>query len=110
MDALGGLKETLGMSHPVGYPLRDRIGVHFVEADVEMAFNLVDMAETESELGNATLASQVIHSAEEVFSDIEQRLERLDEKARAPFTDLVGELRREIDLAKLHARTDRKAN
>jgi hypothetical protein len=90
------------MSHPVGYPLRARIEVHFIEADIETAFALVDMAESESGRSNFALASEVIANAEEVFRDLGQRLSRLPENAKTPFDALVGEVRRELDLAKLH--------
>ena len=100
-----------GMSHPAKHPLRDRIEVDFVEADVEMAFNLVDMAEAEVGLGNSALASHAIESAEDVFSDIEQRLARMAAEARTSLATLAGELRREIDLAKPHhSRANRKAS
>lgn len=89
------------MSHPVGSLLRNRIEVGFVEADVEIGFNLVDLAETESGRGNASLASRVLQDAEDVFHDIEQRLQRVAPGDRGSFGPLVGELRREIDLAKL---------
>lgn len=93
------------MSHPVGYPLRDRIAVELMEADVEMAFSLVDMAEAESLRGNSVFALHAIESAEEVFGDLAQRLAHLEANAQIPFTALVDELRREIDLAKLHSRS-----
>jgi hypothetical protein len=88
------------MSHPVGYPLRDRIGVHLIEAGVETAFTLVDMAKEQS---SSSLSSRVLESAEEVFGDIERRLERLSRAQQSPFQHLVHELRREIDRAHLRA-------
>jgi hypothetical protein len=90
------------MSHPVGYPLRTRIEVQFIEADIETAFALVDMAESESGRNNFALASQVIANAEEVCRDLDQRLARLPVNAKLPFDALVGEVRRELDLARLH--------
>jgi hypothetical protein len=81
--------------------LRDRIQVGLVEADVEMGFTLVDMAETESARGNPALASRVLRDAEGVLHNIEQRLERLAVGEREPFAPLVQELRRQVDLAKL---------
>ena len=98
-----GVKETLGMSHPVGYPLRARIEVEFIEADIETAFALVDMAESESGRNNFALASEVVANAEEVCRDLDQRLARLPDKAKLPFDALVGEVRRELDLARLHS-------
>ena len=90
------------MSHPVGAPLRNRMDVEFVEADVEIGFNLVDMAERELVLGDRPLASRLLEDAENVFHDIEQRLERAGERNRACFAPLIGELRRELDLAQQH--------
>jgi hypothetical protein len=98
-----GVKETLGMSHPVGYPLRARIEVQFIEADIETAFALVDMAESESGRSNFALASEVVANAEEVCRDLDQRLARLPDHAKLPFDALVGEVRRELDLARLHS-------
>jgi hypothetical protein len=90
------------MSHPVGSVLRDRIEVGFVEADVEIGFTLVDLAEAECGCGNSSSASRVLKDAEDVFHDIEQRLQRLNIQERGCFHSLVSELRREIDLAKSH--------
>ena len=90
------------MSHPVGRPLRDRMEVDFVEADVEIAFTLVDLAESESGEGNCERASHVIGSAEAVFGDLEQRLSRMAPEAQRPFAGLLEEVRREIELAKRH--------
>jgi hypothetical protein len=90
------------MSHPVGSHVRNRIEVAFVEADVEIGFNLVDMAETERGRGNPFLAARVLEDAEDVFHDIQRRLDRLGVVERGHFEALVGELRREIDQAKAH--------
>ncbi len=98
------------MSHPVGYPLRARIEVQFIEAGIETAFALVDMAETESGRNNFALASQVVATAEEVFRDLDQRLAKLPENAKTPFDALVGEVRRELDLARLHSSGPDAAN
>lgn len=94
------------MSHPVGAPLRDRMDVEFVEADVEIGFNLVDMAAQELDSGNQTLASRLLEDAEGVFQDIGQRLEKTGAGSRASFGPLVAELRKSIDVARqrqLHA-------
>lgn len=90
------------MSHSGQFSMRNRIEVEFVEADVEMGFNLVDMAEAECGRGNPVLASRVLEDAEDVFDDIQRRLQRLDAGNQGCFGPLVGELRREIDLAKSH--------
>ena len=90
------------MGHPSGALLRDRLEVEFVEADVEIGFNLVDMARTELSGGNQPLASRVLRDAESVFEDIECRLERAGARNRESFGPLVQELRREIDKARRH--------
>jgi len=98
------------MSDPAGYPLQHRIEVEFVEADVEMAFTLVDLAQAEAGAGDRALAGHVIRNAENVVGDIEARLARLGASARMPFVLLVEELRREIEQAKQHTSgTDRMA-
>jgi len=99
------------MSHPVGHPLRDRIAVDLVEADVEAAFSLVDLAEAAVGQGNSVFAADALERAEEVFGDIEGRLAGLGAGARTPLAELAAELRREIDLAKLHhSRAKRRAS
>lgn len=82
--------------------LRHRIPVEFVEADVEIGFSLVDLAEDEFSVGNPAAASRALQDAEDILSDIQQRLLRLRTSESQPFGPLVGELRRAIDLAKLH--------
>ncbi len=84
------------MSHRVGSPKRDAIEVGFVEADVEIGFSLVDMAQAEWHRGNPLLATRVVEDAEDVFQDIQRRLERLGEIETGHFAALVGELQREI--------------
>ena len=84
------------MPHPYR-PAAVRIPMELVEADFEIAFNLVDLAE-----GDRTLAARVLAEAETVFLDIETRLARMDARESQPFHPLAGELRREIDLARLH--------
>lgn len=79
----------------------DRFPVELVEADVEIGFNLADMAELESGLGNRGFASRVLLNAENVFRDIEQRLPRLGDRDRGCFGPLVAELRRKIDQVKM---------
>ena len=90
------------MSHPINSAMRDRIEVGILEADVEMGFTLVDMAEAEWSGGDPSVASRVIENAEDVYRDIEQRLPRLGVLERVCFMALVGELRREIDVARGH--------
>jgi hypothetical protein len=85
------------MSHPIGFTKRDRLEVGFVEADVEIGFNLVDMAQAEFERGNPLIATRVIEDVEDVFKDIQHRLDRMGPTEHGHFAALVGELRREID-------------
>jgi hypothetical protein len=85
------------MPHPLAYPKRDRLEVSFVEADVETGFNLVDMAQAEFDRGNPLIAARVIEDAEDVFKDIQERLDRMGPTEQGHFAALVGELRREID-------------
>jgi hypothetical protein len=81
-------------------PLKDRIERELIEADVEMGFRLVDMAEDVAGDQDVAFAVQAAESAEEVCRDIEQRLARLTESAREPFVPLVEELLREIGSAR----------
>ena len=82
--------------------MRDRMRVQFAEADFEIGFSLVDMAEAEVIFGNYTRAARVIRDADNVLLDIQQILCRLRIPDRGPFAPLLGELRRAIGLAKLH--------
>ena len=84
------------MSHPYGPGAAERIPVELIEADFEIAFSLLDLAGAD-----ARLAARAIHDAEDVFRDIESRLQRLGVPGNQPFVPLVGELRRELDLARL---------
>ena len=77
----------------------DRLRVEFVEADIEMCFHLVDLAEVEWKRGHVSGASRILEDAECVFKDAGQRLERFDAFKSAAFVPLVGELRRAINLA-----------
>lgn len=89
------------MSHPVGAPLHERMAVEFVEADVDIGFHLVDLAECEGKMGNLPVACRVLADAEAVYQEIESRLERSGTHERECFGPLVAELRREIDCAKI---------
>ena len=102
MDWLGK-KGGVSMPHPLGSPVRDRVSTQLVEADIEIGFNLVDMAETECDAGNSFAARRVLEDADCVLKDIEQRLQRLGLGERGSFEPLVREVRREIDLAKLRS-------
>ena len=88
------------MEYDPGSPLRNRVEVEFVEADVEIGFNLVDLAEREFQSGDSSVAERVLRDADDVLQDIEQRLARLDGAVRERFRPLVEELRREVCVAK----------
>lgn len=88
------------MPYGPGCPLRDRIEVEFVVADVEIGFNLVDLAEHESKSGDLSILARVLHNVDDVLHDIDRRLSRLGEADKASFEPLVAELRREVQLAK----------
>jgi hypothetical protein len=68
-----------------------------VEADLEIAFGLLDLAKDEWELGDQDSAVRALHDAEEVYKDIEKRLAALGAEGSAPFEGIVGELRRQMD-------------
>jgi hypothetical protein len=90
------------MPHSQETSVRDRIRVRFAEADFEIGFSLVDMAEAEAIFGNCERAARILKDADNVFRDIQQILCRLRIPDRGPFAPLLGELRRAIGLAKLH--------
>jgi hypothetical protein len=74
--------------------------VHLVEADVEIGFNLVDMAREEFESGRSSVAERVLRDADGVLEEIELRLSQLDTANRECFGPLIAELRREVSVAK----------
>jgi hypothetical protein len=76
--------------------------VQFAEADIEIGFSLVDMAEGEAIRGNYARASWILKDADRVFLDIQQTLRRWTVSDRAPFGPLLKELDRAIGLAKLN--------
>ena len=88
------------MPKDLGGPVRGRTEVEFVEADVEIGFNLVDLARQESKDGDSSLVARILDDADGVLADIDQRLSRLGHAGRAPFGPLVAELRREVEHAK----------
>ena len=88
------------MGNGPGCPLGKRIEVELVEADVEIGFSLVDLAGQEFQSGHTSVAARVLHDADDVLEDIEQRLSRLNNGDRESFGPLVAELRREVTDAK----------
>lgn len=79
-----------------------RMSIELVEADCEIGFGLVDIAEMESHSGHHEIAVRALDDADKVILDIEQRLVRLAERNRTPFEPLVCELRRQIQQARSH--------
>jgi len=82
--------------------MQDRMRVQFAEADFEIGFSLVDMAEGEAIRGDYARATRILEDADHVFVDIQQALCRLSVSERGPFGPLLGELDRAIGLAKLN--------
>ena len=79
-----------------GVPVSDRIPVEMIEADFEMAFCLIDMAETEYIRRDPSSVAGALHAAGDVLADIETRLTRLPLEMRPLFDSLLDELRKEI--------------
>ena len=77
----------------------DRIRVELIEADVDMAFGLVDDALEEFHDGNLLFAQRALSDAEKVLAEIDVRLHDLDAAHRVPFGPLVDELRKAIRAA-----------
>jgi hypothetical protein len=76
-----------------------RIPVEFVEADFEIGFSLIDLAESRQ-----SDAARLLADAEDVYLDILARIKHLESAESSQcsnFQPLVGELRRAIDLAQL---------
>ena len=73
--------------------------VELIEADVDMAFSLVDDAREEYQERNAEFAHAALDDANKVLMDIEDRLSKLDARRSAPFGPLVEELRKTIRAA-----------
>jgi hypothetical protein len=92
------------MHPPYDAPLPVRVRVELVEADVEIVFNLLDMAEAAIGLGDIGTARDVLKEAERVFSDIGLRLKQLGALETLPFLPLVEELRRALDKAESRTR------
>ena len=70
-----------------------------IEADVDMAFGLVDDATDEFRDGNQLYAQRALEDARRALADIESRLSELGPDRRSPFGPLVDELRKSINQA-----------
>ena len=81
----------------------DRILTELIEADIEIAFHLVDM--TEDCLRDRDFAGTVrlLHDADAVLLDIRRRLDAKGSEKGEPFEPLLSEVCRAIALAKSHA-------
>ena len=87
------------MSHAHGRA-SERIPREMIEADFEIAFNLIDLGEMQIDQTDRAWAARAVSDAEDVLLDIERRLELLGTIERQPFDPLFGELKRQIALAK----------
>ena len=88
------------MSHAYREPASARIPRELIEANFEIAFNLIDLGQMELDERDSSWAARAVHDAEDVLLDIERRLELLGAINRLPFDPLFGELKRQIALAK----------
>jgi hypothetical protein len=79
--------------------LQDRVCLDLIEADVDIAFGLVDDAREEFHDGNQLYALRALKDAVRTLTDIEQRLRNLGPDRSRPFGPLVDELRKSIDEA-----------
>jgi len=70
-----------------------RIAVELVEADLEIGFQLIELAA--SDRANA---KRILKDAEDVYQDILSRVAKFEPADRESFGPLVSELRREINL------------
>ena len=87
----------------------ERISTELIEADFEIAFNLIDMARSEFQEGDRAAAARALQDAEDVFLDIERRLKLIGERERQCFDPLIGELKRAVGLAKSQEGSDHQS-
>ena len=87
------------MTDAYNHRASDRVRIELIEADVDMAFSLVDDAREEFHEGNVEFAHGALEGANKVVRDIEDRLAKLDARDAVPFGPLVDELRRTIRTA-----------
>ena len=79
--------------------LRVRVRIDLIEADVNMAFGLVDDAREEFHEGNQLYAQRALEDAGQALADLGSRLQELEPERSAPFGPLVDELRKAINEA-----------
>ena len=87
------------MSHH-GERASARIPREMIEADFEIAFNLIDLAQADQ--NDHAWGARAVGDAEDVLTDIERRLAGLGNRDRLPFDPLLGELKRQLALARCH--------
>jgi hypothetical protein len=80
-------------------PAAELVTRELIEADFEIAFNLIDLSQVELESEDRPAAARVLQDAEDIFRDIERRLILIGDSKSQPFHPLVGELKRQLDLA-----------
>ncbi len=83
-------------------PFADRLRTELLEAAVEQGFALIDLAEEAALRGQNFEATQVLHDAERVLADIDQRLAQMQVAQSRPFIALIAELRRSLENARSH--------
>ena len=84
------------MNYSGSHRLQDRVRVDLIEADVDMAFGLIDDAREEFHQGNHSYAQQALEEARRALADIEARLRELAPERSSPFGPLVDELRKSM--------------
>jgi hypothetical protein len=86
-------------------PQRDTSGIgervprELIDADLAVAFSLVEMAQDESRRGNGQLASQLLQRAERTLDDIRGRLLRMTVSQKEAFEPRCAQLGEAIKLA-----------
>ena len=71
-----------------------RVRVELIEADLEIGFNLVDLAGS-----NPADSARLVADAEAVYRELLARVKKLEPSEESNFQPLITELRRAIDLA-----------
>ncbi len=77
----------------------ERIPREIIEADFEVAFSMVEMAQSDSSREDRELATTLLHKAEGMLDDIRARLQRMTVAQREPFEKRCEELSHAIEAA-----------
>ena len=86
-------------------PQRDTSGIgervprELIDADLTVAFSLVEMAEGDSRAGNAQLAAELLQKARRTLDDIRGRLLRMTASQKEAFEPRCAELGEAIERA-----------